>query len=80
MDTWFQKSRDATRAERLGSSKDHFVAGVKGLETGLVVGLTSLSIDPVHGVIVPIIYCLVFFSFKNVQLDCSLMPTSLNHL
>ena len=33
-----------------------------------------------HGVIVPIIYCLVFFSFKNVQLDCSLMPTSLNHL
>ena len=31
-------------------------------------------------VIVPIIYCLVFFSFKNAQLDCSLMPTTLNHL
>ena len=27
-----------------------------------------------------IIYCLVFFSFKNVRLDCSLMPTTLNHL
>ena len=30
----------------------------------------------VHGVIIPIIYCLVFFSFKNAQLDCSLMPTT----
>ena len=45
-----------------------------------LVFITSLFIARVHGVIVPIIYCLVFFSFKNVQLDCSLMPTSLNHL
>ena len=45
-----------------------------------LVFITSLSIVRVHGVIVPIIYCLVFFSFKNVQLHSSLMPTSLNHL
>ena len=43
-----------------------------------LVFITSLSIVRVHGVIVPIIYCLVFFSIKNVQLDCSLMPTILS--
>ena len=47
---------------------------------GVEVFITSLSIVRVHGVIVPIIYCLVFFSFKNVRLDCSLMPTTLNDL
>ena len=45
-----------------------------------LVFLTSLSIVQVHGVIVRVIYCLVFFAFKNVLLDCSLMPISLNHL
>ena len=50
------------------------------LLSSTLVFITSLFIVRVHGVIVPIIYCLVLFSFKNVQLDCSLMPTSLNHL
>ena len=45
-----------------------------------LVFITSLSILRVHRVIVPIIYCLVFFSFKNVRLDCSLMPTTFNYL
>ena len=40
----------------------------------------NLFIVRLHGVIVPIIYCLVFLSFKIVGLDCSLMPTTLNHL
>ena len=35
-----------------------------------LVFITSLFIVRVHGVIVPIIYCLVFFSFQNMQLDC----------
>ena len=48
--------------------------------SSILVFITSLSIVRVHGVIVPIIYCLVFFSFRNVRLDCSLMPTTLNHL
>ena len=45
-----------------------------------LVFITSLSIVGVHGVIVPIICCLVFFSFKNVCLDYSLMPTTVNYL
>lgn len=49
MDTKFQESRDAMRAERFGSSKDHFVAGVKGLGMGLVGGLTSIVTQPIEG-------------------------------
>ncbi|KAJ7382658.1 hypothetical protein OS493_033714 [Desmophyllum pertusum] len=49
MDSKFQESRDAMRAERFSSSKDHFVAGVKGLGMGLVGGLTSIVTQPIEG-------------------------------
>ena len=49
MDSKFQESRDAMRAERFSSSKDHFVAGVKGLGMGLVGGLTSIVTQPMEG-------------------------------
>ena len=49
MDSKFQESRDAMRAERFSSSKDHFVAGVKGLGMGLVGGLTSMVTQPIEG-------------------------------
>lgn len=49
MDSKVQESRDAMRAERFSSSKDHFVAGVKGLGMGLVGGLTSLVTQPYQG-------------------------------
>lgn len=49
MDSKFQESRDAMRAERFSSSKDHFVAGVKGLGMGIVGGLTSIVTQPIEG-------------------------------
>ncbi len=49
MDSKFQESRDAMRAERFSSSKDHFVAGVKGLGMGFVGGLTSIVMQPIEG-------------------------------
>lgn len=49
MDTKFQESREAMRAERFSSSKDHFVAGVKGLGMGIVGGLTSIVTQPIEG-------------------------------
>lgn len=49
MDSKNQENRDAMKAERFGSSKDHFVAGVKGLGMGLVGGLTSLVTQPIEG-------------------------------
>ncbi|KAK3702467.1 hypothetical protein QZH41_012001, partial [Actinostola sp. cb2023] len=49
MDTKFQESREAMRPERFGSSKDHFLAGVKGLGMGLVGGLTSIVTQPIEG-------------------------------
>ena len=49
MDSKFQESWDAMRAERFSSSKDHFVAGVKGLGMGLVGGLTSIVTQPIEG-------------------------------
>ena len=49
MDSKFQASRDAMRAERNSSSKDHFVAGVKCLGMGIIGGLTSIGIQSIEG-------------------------------
>lgn len=49
MDTKFQESREAMRAERFSSSQDHFFAGVKGLGMGIVGGLTSIVTQPIEG-------------------------------
>ena len=49
MDSKNQESRDAMRAERFGSSREHFVAGVKGLGMGLFGGLTSIVTQPFEG-------------------------------
>ncbi|XP_048580764.1 intermembrane lipid transfer protein VPS13D isoform X3 [Nematostella vectensis] len=49
MDTKFKESRETMRAERYGSSRDHFMAGMRGLGMGLVGGLTSIVTQPIEG-------------------------------
>ena len=49
MDSNFQDSRNAIRAERGSSSSDHLVAGLKGLGMGIFGGLTSIVTQPIEG-------------------------------
>ena len=69
--------------ERVSGASSLVCAGLKTSPRRFVQNMqlpSSLSIVRVHGAIVLVIYCYLLFAFKNVQLDCSLMPTSLNHL